>query len=189
MELRTVDPRSLKPNPSNPRRMAAGEQPDEQMVANIKAVGILQPPLVREAGGGLEIVAGERRVKAAIVAGFAAILVLVRGGDDGGDAVRSLSENIVRAQMTPLDQWRAIEALVSADWTEDAIASCLALPIRSLRRLRLLGQMLPAMLDQMALGDMPAEHMLPAIAAASPDEQAAVWKKWKPKKGTRARWH
>jgi len=54
MELRTVDPRSLKINLDNPRRTGAGEHPDAQMVANIKAVGILEPPVVREKGTKLE---------------------------------------------------------------------------------------------------------------------------------------
>ena len=189
MELRTVDPRTLKVNPDNPRRTSAGEHPDAQMVANIKAVGILQPPVVRDKGKHLEIVAGHRRVAAAIAAGFPDILVLVRGPDDGGDNVRALSENVVRAQLDVVSQWRAIEALVSADWTEEAIATALALPVRTLRKLRLLARILPAMLNQMALGDVPAEHHLRTIAAASPEEQAAVWKKQRPKKGQAAAWH
>ncbi len=189
MELRTVDPRSLKINPSNPRRTGAGAHPDAQMVANIKAVGILQPPVVREKGTKLEIVAGHRRVAAAIAAEFPEILVLVRGSDDGGDAVRALSENVVRAQIDAVSQWKAIEALVSADWTEEAIATALALPVRTLRKLRLLAQILPAMLNQMAIGDMPTEQQLRTIAAASPGEQASVWKKHKPKKGQAVVWH
>ncbi len=186
MFLKTVDPRTLKVNPNNPRRMAAGEQPDAQMVANIKAVGILQPPVVREDGDDLEIRYGHRRVAAAILLDIPAILVLVSNVEDGSDALRAMSENVVRAQMGPVDQWRAIEALVSAEWTEEAIATALALPVRTLRKLRLLAQLLPAMLDQMALGDMPDEGNLRTIAAASSEEQAAVWKKHKPKKGQRA---
>ncbi len=189
MELKTVDPRTLKINPDNPRRTGAGEHPDAQMVANIKAVGILQPPVVREKGKHLEIVAGHRRVAAAIAAGFPDVLVLVRGPDDGGDNVRALSENVVRAPLDVVSQWKAIEALVSADWSEEAIGTALALPIRTLRKLRLLAQMLPAMLTQMELGDVPGEAYLRVIAAASPDEQAAAWKRCKPKKGQHAAWH
>jgi ParB family chromosome partitioning protein len=189
MELKTVDPRTLKINPDNPRRTGAGEHPDAQMVANIKAVGILQPPVVREKGKHLEIVAGHRRVAAAIAAGFPEVLVLVRGPDDGDDNVRALSENVVRAQLDVVSQWKAIQALVSADWTEEAISTALALPVRTLRKLRLLAQMLPAMLTQMELGDVPGEGYLRVIAAASPDEQAAAWKRCKPKKGQQAAWH
>ena len=189
MELRTVDPRTLKVNPDNPRRTGAGEHADAQMVANIKAVGILQPPVVREKGKHLEIVAGHRRVAAAIAVGFPEVLVLVRGPDDGGDGVRALSENVVRAPLDVVSQWKAIEALVSADWSEKAIATALALSLRTLRKLRLLAQILPAMLTQMELGDVPGEGYLRVIAAASPDEQAAAWKRCKPKKGQQAAWH
>ena len=51
MELQTVNPRTLKFNPNNPRRASAGDDADQQFVANIKAVGIIQPPLVREIRG------------------------------------------------------------------------------------------------------------------------------------------
>jgi ParB/RepB/Spo0J family partition protein len=188
MELRAVDPRSLKVNPDNPRRMSAGEHPDEQLVANIKAVGILQPPVVRTAGAALQIKYGHRRVAAAIAANFPEILVLVWDQDINNDAVESVSENVCRAQMGPVDQWRSIEALVSAEWTEEAIATALALPVRTVRKLRLLAQIMPAMLDKMALGDMPTEGWLRTIAAASNEEQSTVWKKRKPKKGQTADW-
>jgi ParB family chromosome partitioning protein len=67
-ELRSVDPRTLKPNPNNPRRTPVPPAMDEQLVASIKAIGIIQPPEVREADGELIVKAGGRRVKAAIAA-------------------------------------------------------------------------------------------------------------------------
>ncbi|ATQ70893.1 plasmid partitioning protein (plasmid) [Methylosinus trichosporium OB3b] len=183
MELRHVDPRSLKPNPNNPRRTAPSEHADRQMIANIKATGITQPPVVRPDGDDLVIVAGHGRVRAAIGAGFTEILVLVRGPDDGADNLRALSENVVRMQMAPVDQWRTIEALISDHWTEEAIGGALALPVRTIKKLRLLAHIHPDMLDQIAKGDMPQESHLRTIAAAGADEQASVWKKHKPKKG------
>ncbi|WP_245267517.1 ParB N-terminal domain-containing protein [Methylosinus sp. LW3] len=183
MELRHVDPRSLKPNPNNPRRIAPSEHADRQMIANIKATGITQPPVVRPDGDDLVIVAGHGRVRAAIGAGLNEILVLVRGPDDGADNLRALSENVVRVQMGPVDQWRTIEALTSANWTEEAIGDALASPVRTIKKLRLLANVHPAILDQIAKGDMPEEKLLRTIAAAGADEQASVWKKHKPKKG------
>lgn len=183
MELRTVDPRNLKSNPANPRHSAAGEHADQQLIANIKAVGLLQPPVVREEENGLIIIAGNRRIRAAIAAGLSEILVLVRGADDGADGLRAISENVVRAQMGPVDQWRSIEALTSDHWTDDAIGTALALPVRTIKKLRLLARIHPAMLDYIANGDMPKEDQLRTIAAASAEEQASVWKTHKPKKG------
>lgn len=183
MDLLTIDPRKLKPNPDNPRKSNAGELPDEQLVANIKEIGIIQPPVVRAEDDELVIVAGHRRVRAAITAGFEQILVFVRDAADPADTLRAVSENVVRANLGPVDQWRAIEALVSDNWTEDAIATALALPVRTIKKLRLLAHIHPPMLDYIAKGDMPKEQELRTITAASAKEQASVWKLHKPKRG------
>ena len=182
-ELSSVDPRTLHLNPNNPRRTAAPPAMDEQLVASIKAVGIIQPPCVTPKDGGLMIVVGNRRVKAAITAGLSEITVMVCDADEAADAMRSVAENLIRASMNSVDIWRAIERLEAQGWNEQAIADALALPVRTVRRLKLLAHLPPAMLDVMAQGSMPNEEQLRTIAAASPEEQAQVWKKHKPKKG------
>ena len=182
-ELRSVDPRTLQLNPNNPRRTPVSPAMDEQLVASIKAVGIIQPPSVIPKGDGLMIVVGNRRVKAAIKAGLPAIDVMVCDADEAADAMRSVAENLIRASMSSVDIWRAIERLEAQGWNEQAISDALALPVRTVRRLKLLAHLHPAMLDVMALGSMPNEEQLRTIAAATPEEQAQVWKKHKPKKG------
>jgi len=190
MDLRTVDPRSLIENPDNPRRRAPPDQADGQMAATARAVGILQPPVVREVAGGLMTIYGHRRVRGAIAAGLPEIRVLVLGTEEHADddAMRAMVENVARKAMSPVEQWRAIEKLVSERWTEEAISSALVLPVRTLRKLRLLARIHPPMLDRMHAGDMPGEGDLRSIASASADEQAAAWKKHKPKKGEEVSW-
>ena len=190
MELRTVDPRSLIENPDNPRRRAPPDQADGQMAATARAVGILQPPVVREVPGGLMTIYGHRRVRAAIAAGLPEIRVLVLGAAEHADddAMRAMIENVARKAMSPVEQWRAIEKLVSDRWTEEAISGALVLPVRTLRKLRLLARIHPPMLDRMHAGDMPNENDLRLIASASPEEQASVWKQNKPKKGEEVTW-
>lgn len=122
-------------------------------------------------------------MKQAIAAGLEEIDVLVVDAANDNGAMRSIVENIAREPLNPVDQWRAIERLVSLGWTEEAIGIALALPVRQIRKLRLLANVLPAMLDHMAKGDMPGEQQLRAIAAANLDEQREVWKAQKPKKG------
>lgn len=183
MELRFADPKSLKFNPHNPRRTAAPALSDEQLTANIRQIGLLQPPLTREQPDGVMVVVGERRVRCSIAAEQAEIPILVVDSDATDDAVRALSENVQRANMNPIDQWRAIEAAISDRWSEEAIACAMGLPVRTIRKLRLLAHIHPAMLDQMARGDMPSEQYLRTIAAAPREDQASVWKKHKPKKG------
>ena len=187
MELRRVDPRILKKNPGNPRKIQPGEMSDAALAASIGAIGILQPPVVSEKNGELTIAYGARRVRIAIAIGLPEIDVLVKDPDDH-DHMRAVSENVVRAPMATVDLWRAIESLASENWTEEAIASALAVPVRQIRKLRLLATVHPAILDQIGAGDMPKEQELRTIASASREDQAAVWKKLKPKKGEGVIW-
>jgi len=187
MELRRVDPRILKENPGNPRKIQPGEMSDAALAANIGAIGILQPPLASEKNGELTIVYGARRVRIAIAIGLPEIDVLVKDPDDH-DHMRSVSENVIRAPVVTVDLWRSIESLASENWTEEAIASALAVSLRQIRKLRLLATVHPAILDQIGAGDMPKEQELRTIASASREDQAAVWKKMKPKKGEGVIW-
>src|ERR1700684_1059248 len=182
-ELRSVDPRILQFKPNNPRRTPAPPAMNEQLLASIRAVGIIQPPCVTTKDDGLMIVVGNRRVKAAIKADLPVIDVLVCDADEAADAMRSVAENLIRASMSSVDIWRAIERLEAQGWNEQAIGDGLALPVRTVRRLKLLAHLHPAMLDVMALGSMPNEDQLRTIAAATGEEQAQVWKKHRPKKG------
>jgi ParB family chromosome partitioning protein len=90
--------------------------------------------------------------------------------------------------LATIDLWRSIESLASENWTEDATASALAIPVRQIRKLRLLATVHPAILDQIGAGDMPREQELRTIASATREDQAAVWKKFKPKKGEGVLW-
>ena len=193
MKLIEINPKLLRDNPQNPRRTTAGAEADAVLLANVQAVGILQPPTAREIDGKVVLIAGHRRRDAAVAAKLPLIHVLIREEADdavpGADGVRSLAENTVRAGMGPVDQWRAIEALVSEDWTEEAIGTALNMPVRRIRMLRHMTHILPAMLTQMARGDMPNEQQLRTIGLASAEEQASVWKGQKPKKNERANWN
>jgi ParB family transcriptional regulator, chromosome partitioning protein len=186
--LRSVDPHTLKLNPDNPRRTPVPKEMDRQLVASIATVGLLQPPVVREIDGVLTVRAGDRRTKAAIAAGRALIDVYVLDGDEEVDAMAALSENLVRVSMNPVDTWRGIDKLEQQGWNEDAIAAALALPKRTVLKLKLLGSLHPPMLDVMAKGSMPGDDQLRIIASAPLGEQAEVWKRHKPRKGHDVSW-
>lgn len=185
MYLMKVDPRALVENPDHSRQTKSTPQADALLLASIKAVGIVQPPVVSQqtdGGNGFVINAGRRRVRLAVAAGLEEIDVLVDDPANDNGAMRSFVENLAREPLNAVDQWRAIERLVALGWTEEAIGVALTLPVRQVRKLRLLANVLPAMLDHMAKGDMPDERQLRTIASASPDEQKEVWKKHKPSK-------
>jgi ParB family chromosome partitioning protein len=186
MEIKLIDPRALVDNPDKARRTKSSQQSDALLLATIRAVGIVQPPVVApqaDGGNGFVIQHGHRRVKQAIAAGLEEIAIIVDEAAADGGAMRSMVENTARENLNPVDQWRAIERLVALSWTEEAIAVALALPVRQIKKLRLLANVLPAMLDHMAKGDMPDERQLRTIAGASLDEQKEVWKAHKPTKG------
>ncbi|MEO8669363.1 MAG: ParB N-terminal domain-containing protein [Bauldia sp.] len=186
MEIKLIDPRALVDNPDKARRTKSSPQSDALLLATIRAVGIVQPPVVAprsDGGNGFVIQHGHRRVKQAIAAGLEEIAVIVDEAAADGGAMRSMVENTARENLNPVDQWRAIERLVALGWTEEAIAVALALPVRQIKKLRLLANVLPVMLDHMAKGDMPDERQLRTIAGASLDEQKEVWKAHKPTKG------
>jgi ParB family chromosome partitioning protein len=127
-------------------------------------------------------------MRLAIAAGLEEIEILVVDAANDNGAMRSMVENSVREVLNPVDQWRGIERLVALGWTEEAIALALALPVRQIRKLRPLANVLPAMLEQMRLGDMPSEQQLRIVAAAGQIDQKEVWKAHKPKKGDTAPW-
>jgi ParB/RepB/Spo0J family partition protein len=189
MELRYVDPRTLKDNPDNPRKVQPDPAYDEQLAANIRDVGLIQPPLVREISGELVIRAGDRRKRCSIVAGLDVIPVLVMDTEaESADSMRSFAENLLRQGLATVDLWRAMQALAGDGWTDDAIATALNLPPRTVRRLKLCGNILPAILEHMATGDEPQTNHLKAIAQATRDDQMQAWKKYRPKKGEGVAW-
>jgi len=112
----------LQPNPNQPR----GEvDPDDlkDLAASIRANGILQPILVRKAGERFEIVAGERRWRAAQVAELETVPVLVREITDNESAVFALVENVQRTDLNAIEKATAFRKLQETlDTTQDEIA-------------------------------------------------------------------
>jgi ParB family chromosome partitioning protein len=82
----------------------------------------------------------------------------------------------IRSEMGQVDRWRAMEALSAAGWNDAAIGEALGMTARNIVQARLLANIWPGMLDQMALNDLPEQGELRIIAAATEDEQAQVWK-------------
>ena len=78
----------------------------------------MQPPVVRELDGKLFISVGHRRVSASIRAELPEIYVLVVDSDDKTQMMAAVVENVARQNLTTVDIWRSMEALVGAGWTE-----------------------------------------------------------------------
>jgi ParB family chromosome partitioning protein len=110
--LREVPLARIRPNPYQPRNQF-GEQGLSALVDSIKSVGILQPILVREVGPDeYELIAGERRFRAARRAGLQSIPALVHVADDALSLEEALVENLHREDLNPLDEAGAYQQLI-----------------------------------------------------------------------------
>ena len=102
----------IHPNPRQPRRHLEPEA-TTGLAESIRAQGILQPVVVRPRGeGGYELIAGERRWRAAREAGLATVPALVRLADDRDTLLLALVENVAREDLSPLEEARAYAVLV-----------------------------------------------------------------------------
>jgi ParB family chromosome partitioning protein len=110
-ELRELPTDLIFPNPHQPRR-SFDEESIVALSESIKLQGILQPVLVRPvAGGTYELVAGERRWRAAKLAEMEMIPAIVRRHDDAASLELALVENMVREDLNPIEEARACAAL------------------------------------------------------------------------------
>jgi ParB family transcriptional regulator, chromosome partitioning protein len=111
-ELRELPVELISPSPHQPRR-AFDEQALEALAGSLGDRGVLQPVLVRpRPGGRYELVAGERRWRAAQLAGLETIPALVRDREDAAALEVALIENMAREDLNPIEEARACAALV-----------------------------------------------------------------------------
>jgi ParB family chromosome partitioning protein len=103
---------AIHPNPRQPRRRFEAEAASG-LAESIRSQGVIQPLLVRpRPAGGYEIVAGERRWRAAREAGRETVPAVVREADDRDTLVLGLIENVAREQLTPVEEARAYAVLI-----------------------------------------------------------------------------
>ncbi len=108
--VREIEIGRIRPNPNQPR-MHFSEESIDELADSIGERGVLQPILLRPHGDGFEIIAGERRVRAARLAGLDSVPVLVRDVSDEAAAAMALIENIQREDLNPLEEARGLSRL------------------------------------------------------------------------------
>jgi ParB family transcriptional regulator, chromosome partitioning protein len=114
---------SISPNPKQPRTVF-NEEAMAELVASIKEIGILQPPVVRQTSPGrYELIMGERRFRAAKIAGLRSIPVIIRQTPDNELLREAIIENIHRSQLNPLEEAAAYTQLLQDfNCTHDELA-------------------------------------------------------------------
>ena len=164
----------LKPNPLQPRKSFHPESLKE-LSESIQKNGLIQPIVVRKLGGDFEIIAGERRWKAARLAGLREVPVRVWDKSQEQSAVLALVENIQRQNLNPIDLAEAYQNIMHRQsLTQNQLAEQIAVPRASLaNQLRLLSLAEPVK-NQVRSGRLSAAHAKVLLKEKNPSKQV-VW--------------
>ena len=156
--LAEVPVADIRPNPHQPR-VHFDEESLSELAASISQLGVLQPLLVRPVDGGFQLIAGERRWRAAQRAGLAAVPAIVRDSDDVTAVEQALVENLHRDDLTPLEEAAAFQQLIEDfELTHDEVARRVGKSRAAITNtLRLLG-LPPAVQHLLADGRLSAGH-------------------------------
>jgi ParB/RepB/Spo0J family partition protein len=185
----------VHPSPDNVRRTPPSDDDNRKMRESVASAGIIEPILVREmpTGCGWEIINGHRRRAAALELGLMHVPIIVRAGGEAEHLAAQAVTNMMHAPLAPVDQWEAIKALQDRGYSLSDAAHMLGLEERKARRLSLLGQLHPDILEQIRLHGRPSDYQLAAVARAPAKTPAAALKAkscWKGKgKAAELSWH
>lgn len=157
--LREVPIAQVRPNPYQPRRHF-DEEAMASLAASIRELGVLQPVLVREVDADqFELIAGERRWRAARRAGHQTIAVIVQEASDLHSLEQALVENLHREDLNPIEEAAAYQQLVDEfDYTHEQVANRVGKSrVTVTNTLRLL-QLPPGVQRSLAEGSLSAGH-------------------------------
>ena len=170
---RTLPLADITPNAEQPRKNFNDESLQE-LAESIRRQGILQPLLVRPVGNGYQLVAGERRWRAAKLAGLGKVPVVIRVMDDRDVMVAALIENLQWEDLNPVEEARALAKLQETlDLTQDALASRLGKSRPAIANALRLLRLSPAAQDDVEQGRMSAGHARCLLTMEADDPAAA----------------
>ena len=154
-----IDVNNISANPKQPRTVFDEDQLTE-LALSIKEVGLLQPPVVRSIGDGkYQLIMGERRFRAAKLAGLKSIPVIVRQTSDDQLLREALIENIHRSQLNPLEEGAAYQQLLNDfSYTHDELAVKLSKSRPAITNTMRLLNLPPSVQRKVAAGIISAGH-------------------------------
>lgn len=166
----------LKPNPFQPRR-TFDDSSLAELAASIRKQGVIQPLLVRSIAnsGEYQIVAGERRFRAARMAGLTRVPVLIREYDDREVMAAALIENLQREDLNPIEEARAIDSLRSAmNLTQEQVAERLGKSRSAVANSLRLLNLSQAAQDDLLAQRMTAGHARCLLGVDDPEQAEAL---------------
>ena len=164
----------VTPNPKQPRTHF-DEEAIDALAASIREVGVLQPIVVRRGQGGYELIAGERRLRAAKKAGLATIPAVVRDSEDADTLREAIIENIHREDLGPIELADAFRALLDdLGLKQETLAERLGVSRSHIANTIRLLQLSPDVQQLLADGKIQAGHARALLGLPDPEAQASL---------------
>lgn len=164
--LQTIPVRDIRPNPFQPRREFRAEELAE-LEASLRASGLLQPITVRPAssGRGYELIAGERRLRAATNLGWVTIPAAIREVDDRTLLTLALVENLQRADLNPIEEAEGYKRLIEEfELTQQQVADAVGKERTTVNNLLRLLTLPPSVRRMVEEGKLSLGHARPLLA-------------------------
>lgn len=166
----------IRPNPFQPRRRFSEDEMME-LTRSIKEQGIIQPLLLRKTENGYELVAGERRFRAAKSAGLAQVPVIVKDISDEKIIEISIVENIQRENLNPMEEAEAYQRLISEfNLTQEQIAERVGKSRPAIANFLRLPQLPEHIKASIMDGTLSMGHAKALLGAATSAQQNEVWR-------------
>ena len=170
-ELKIIQLSEIQKNPYQPRKDFS-EEKIQELAQSIKENGLIQPIIVRQSPViGYEILAGERRYRASIVAGLSEVPVIVKNISDQDMMVHSIIENLQREDLNPIDEAKAYQSLIDKGFTHAEIAEKMGKSRPYITNLVRLLNLSPFILKEVESGRLSQAHARLLINLSKNDQE------------------
>jgi ParB family chromosome partitioning protein len=170
-ELQMVPTDLIDPNPFQPRRTFS-EESLRELCNSIQATGVVQPVLLRRVESRYQLVAGERRWRASLLANLPAIPAMVRAIGDKETLEMALTENLLREDLNPVEVAHAYQALQEKfGLSHDEIAARIGISRAAVSNTLRLLRLPEAILSLIAKGELSPGQARPLLAISNPEDQ------------------
>jgi ParB family transcriptional regulator, chromosome partitioning protein len=167
---------AIRPNPCQPRQ-TFDEDDLKSLAGSIRASGVLEPLVVRRQDGSFELIAGERRLRAAKLAGLTRVPVHIRQVDDRQMLQLALVENVQRKDLNPMEKARAFKQLIALNgWTQEQAADSLSLARPTVANFMRLLELPPEVQEAVSRGTLSMGHARALLATSNRTLQIRILK-------------
>ena len=175
--VRYVKIHDIMPNANQPRK-TFNEEKIEELAASIREHGIIQPIVVRKKSRGYEIVAGERRWRAAIKAELSQVPCLIRNLDDEQNMLIAIIENMQREDLNPIEEAEGLRQMTETfGMTQEQVSRSVGKSRPYITNSMSLLKLPEYIRESIADGRISAGHGRTLIAASDEDMRRSIWEK------------